>query len=86
MVNDGLIVGTIIKQNNTAEDKTDTAEMTERGKYDPSQSGPHGVNGAHVDTMLFGETEGDTSDINIAYKLQDNEADGPNYPQKWEGR
>ena len=44
-----------------------------------------GAGGIHVGTMSFGKMEGDASDKNIAYMLQDDEADGPYYRQKWEG-
>jgi ribulose-bisphosphate carboxylase large chain len=44
-----------------------------------------GASGIHVGTMSFGKMEGDASDKNIAYMLQDDEADGPYYRQKWEG-
>ncbi|CAE8715146.1 unnamed protein product [Polarella glacialis] len=35
--------------------------------------------------MSFGKMEGDASDKNIAFMLQDDEADGPYYHQEWEG-
>merc|ERR1712151_624406 len=41
--------------------------------------------GIHVGTMSFGKMEGDASDKNIAFMLQEDEADGPYYPQPWEG-
>merc|ERR1712066_1106402 len=44
-----------------------------------------GASGIHVGTMSFGKMEGDASDKNIAFMLQDDEADGPYYHQTWEG-
>merc|ERR1719311_872405 len=44
-----------------------------------------GASGIHVGTMSFGKMEGDASDKNIAFMLQDDEADGPYYRQEWEG-
>merc|ERR1712178_519779 len=44
-----------------------------------------GASGIHVGTMSFGKMEGDASDKNIAFMLQDDEADGPYFHQKWEG-
>jgi len=44
-----------------------------------------GASGIHVGTMSFGKMEGDASDKNIAYMLQQDEADGPYYRQPWEG-
>jgi ribulose-bisphosphate carboxylase large chain len=44
-----------------------------------------GASGIHVGTMSFGKMEGDSSDKNIAFMLQDDEADGPYYHQEWEG-
>eukprot|EP00413_Alexandrium_margalefii_P050024 CAMPEP_0204610778 /NCGR_PEP_ID=MMETSP0661-20131031/61682_1 /ASSEMBLY_ACC=CAM_ASM_000606 /TAXON_ID=109239 /ORGANISM="Alexandrium margalefi, Strain AMGDE01CS-322" /LENGTH=647 /DNA_ID=CAMNT_0051622603 /DNA_START=89 /DNA_END=2032 /DNA_ORIENTATION=+ len=44
-----------------------------------------GASGIHVGTMSFGKMEGDASDKNIAFMLQDDEADGPYYRQPWEG-
>merc|ERR1719437_221731 len=44
-----------------------------------------GASGIHVGTMSFGKMEGDASDKNIAYMLQQDEADGPYYHQTWEG-
>merc|ERR1712003_569997 len=44
-----------------------------------------GSSGIHVGTMSFGKMEGDASDKNIAFMLQDDEADGPYYHQTWEG-
>merc|ERR1712127_423388 len=44
-----------------------------------------GASGVHVGTMSFGKMEGDSTDRNIAYMLQDDAADGPYYHQKWEG-
>ncbi len=59
-----------------------------RGKY-LSQFRPLGENstlrvdgdvaGGHVDTLTSGKIKDDTSDKNIAYTLQDNEADGAHY-------
>ncbi len=43
-----------------------------------------GASGIHVGTMSCGKAEGDTSDKNIAYTLQDNEADGPYYRQDFQ--
>merc|ERR1711953_1265084 len=36
-----------------------------------------GASGIHVGTMSFGKMEGDASDKNIAFMLQDDIADGP---------
>merc|ERR1712178_219904 len=44
-----------------------------------------GASGIHVGTMSFGKMEGDASDKNIAFMLQEDEADGPYYHQTWEG-
>jgi ribulose-bisphosphate carboxylase large chain len=44
-----------------------------------------GASGIHTGTMSFGKMEGDASDKNIAFMLQQDEADGPYYHQKWEG-
>merc|ERR1712127_8458 len=44
-----------------------------------------GASGIHVGTMSFGKMEGDASDKNIAFMLQQDEADGPYYHQQWEG-
>merc|ERR1712224_498341 len=44
-----------------------------------------GASGVHVGTMSFGKMEGDSTDRNIAYMLQDDAADGPYFHQKWEG-
>ncbi|CAE7724103.1 rbcL [Symbiodinium sp. CCMP2592] len=44
-----------------------------------------GASGIHTGTMSFGKMEGDASDKNIAFMLQDDEADGPYYRQEWEG-
>merc|ERR1712066_10329 len=44
-----------------------------------------GSSGIHVGTMSFGKMEGDASDKNIAFMLQEDEADGPYYRQPWEG-
>merc|ERR1712232_1136963 len=44
-----------------------------------------GASGIHVGTMSFGKMEGDASDKNIAFMLQQDEADGPYYRQPWEG-
>merc|ERR1712216_221590 len=44
-----------------------------------------GASGIHVGTMSFGKMEGDASDKNIAFMLQDDIADGPYYTQEWEG-
>merc|ERR1712241_1451355 len=44
-----------------------------------------GASGIHVGTMSFGKMEGDASDKNIAFMLQQDEADGPYYHQEWEG-
>merc|ERR1711903_380251 len=44
-----------------------------------------GASGIHVGTMSFGKMEGDASDKNIAFMLQDDEADGPYYRQEWSG-
>merc|ERR1712038_486326 len=44
-----------------------------------------GASGIHVGTMSFGKMEGDASDKNISFMLQEDEADGPYYHQQWEG-
>merc|ERR1712076_277489 len=44
-----------------------------------------GASGIHVGTMSFGKMEGNASDKNIAFMLQDDEADGPYYHQEWQG-
>jgi ribulose-bisphosphate carboxylase large chain len=44
-----------------------------------------GASGIHTGTMSFGKMEGDASDKNIAFMLQQDEADGPYYHQEWEG-
>merc|ERR1711988_1713316 len=44
-----------------------------------------GASGVHVGTMSFGKMEGDSTDRNIAYMLQDDAADGPYYHQEWQG-
>merc|ERR1712078_709374 len=44
-----------------------------------------GASGIHVGTMSFGKMEGDASDKNIAFMLQDDAADGPYYHQEWQG-
>ncbi|CAE7257502.1 rbcL [Symbiodinium natans] len=44
-----------------------------------------GASGIHTGTMSFGKMEGDASDKNIAFMLQDDAADGPYYHQPWEG-
>merc|ERR1711979_108114 len=44
-----------------------------------------GASGIHVGTMSFGKMEGDASDKNIAFMLQDDSAPGPYYNQEWEG-
>ena len=40
----------------------------------------------HVGTMSFGKMEGDDSDKNFAFMLQQDETDGPYYYQYWNGR
>jgi len=44
-----------------------------------------GASGIHTGTMSFGKMEGDASDKNIGFMLQDDVADGPYYRQEWEG-
>merc|ERR1711972_405512 len=44
-----------------------------------------GASGIHTGTMSFGKMEGDASDKNIAFMLQQDEADCPYYRQPWEG-
>ena len=44
-----------------------------------------GARGIHVGTMSFGKKEDDASDKNIAFMLQEDEADGPYYHQEWQG-
>merc|ERR1712217_429134 len=44
-----------------------------------------GASGIHTGTMSFGKMEGDASDKNIGYMLQQDVADGPYYRQDWQG-
>merc|ERR1712151_1402118 len=44
-----------------------------------------GASGIHTGTMSFGKMEGDASDKNIGFMLQDDVADGPYYRQDWQG-
>jgi hypothetical protein len=39
----------------------------------------------HVRTISFIEMEGEASDKNIAFMLQEDKADGPYYHQEWQG-
>merc|ERR1712137_870758 len=43
------------------------------------------ASGIHTGTMSFGKMEGDASDKNIGFMLQDDVADGPYYRQEGEG-
>lgn len=44
-----------------------------------------GASGIHVGTMGYGKMEGDQSDRLIAYMIEQDEAQGPVYFQKWDG-
>jgi len=44
-----------------------------------------GASGIHTGTMGFGKMEGDPADKIMAYMLEQEEAQGPYYPQKWYG-
>lgn len=44
-----------------------------------------GASGIHTGTMSFGKMEGEKSDKQIAYMIEQNSADGPMYHQEWEG-
>merc|ERR1712038_897225 len=65
-----------------------TSPQTQRGYtafVHTKLSRVQGASGIHVGTMSFGKMEGDASDKNIAFMLQDDEADGPYYHQEWQG-
>merc|ERR1712182_164957 len=65
-----------------------TSPQTQRGYtafVHTKMSRIQGASGIHVGTMSFGKMEGDSSDKNIAFMLQDDEADGPYYHQEWQG-
>merc|ERR1719386_339832 len=65
-----------------------TSPQTQRGYtafVHTKMSRIQGASGIHVGTMSFGKMEGDSSDKNIAFMLQDDEADGPYYHQDWQG-
>merc|ERR1712178_449840 len=65
-----------------------TSPQTQRGYtafVHTKVSRVQGASGIHVGTMSFGKMEGDSSDKNIAFMLQDDEAPGPYYHQEWEG-
>merc|ERR1719460_841510 len=60
-----------------------TSPQTQRGYtafVHTKMSRIQGASGIHV-----GKMEGDSSDKNIAFMLQDDEADGPYYHQEWQG-
>ena len=44
-----------------------------------------GASGIHTGTMSFGKMEGEKSDKQIAYMIEQDSADGPMYHQEWEG-
>ena len=44
-----------------------------------------GASGIHTGTMGFGKMEGDPADKIMAFMLEQDEAMGPYYPQKWHG-
>ncbi len=44
-----------------------------------------GSSGIHTGTMSFGKMEGEKSDKQIAYMIEQDSADGPVYHQEWEG-
>merc|ERR1712159_288473 len=65
-----------------------TSPQTQRGYtafVHTKMSRIQGASLIHVGTMSFGKMEGDSSDKNIAFMLQDDEADGPYYHQEWQG-
>merc|ERR1719463_252297 len=65
-----------------------TSPQTQRGYtafVHTKLSRVQGASGIHTGTMSFGKMEGDASDKNIGYMLQDDAADGPYYRQEWEG-
>merc|ERR1712139_283205 len=65
-----------------------TSPQTQRGYtafVHTKMSRIQGASGIHVGTMSFGKMEGDSSDKNIAFMLQQDEADGPYYHQEWQG-
>merc|ERR1711977_589944 len=65
-----------------------TSPQTQRGYtafVHTKMSRIQGASGIHVGTMSFGKMEGDSSDKNIAFMLQDDDADGPYFHQEWQG-
>lgn len=44
-----------------------------------------GASGIHTGTMSFGKMEGEKSDKQIAYMIEQDSAQGPAYKQEWEG-
>lgn len=44
-----------------------------------------GASGIHTGTMGFGKMEGEPRDINMAYMIERDSADGPFYHQEWHG-
>jgi ribulose-bisphosphate carboxylase large chain len=44
-----------------------------------------GASGIHTGTMSFGKMEGEAGDIDMAYMIQRDSADGPYYHQEWDG-
>jgi len=44
-----------------------------------------GASGIHTGTMSFGKMEGEAGDIDMAYMIQRDSADGPYYHQEWYG-
>merc|ERR1711959_746120 len=65
-----------------------TSPQTQRGYtafVHTKMSRIQGASGIHVGTVSFGKMKGDSSDKNIAFMLQDDEADGPYYHQEWQG-
>eukprot|EP00438_Fugacium_kawagutii_P013509 Skav208902 [mRNA] locus=scaffold270:550072:550512:- [translate_table: standard] len=60
-----------------------TSPQTQRGCTALVHTKISQVIDASLGTKSFGKMEGDASDKNIAYMLQDDEADGPYYPPEW---
>ena len=44
-----------------------------------------GASGIHTGTMSYGKMEGEKSDIDMAYMIMKDSADGPFYHQEWDG-
>ncbi|SCZ61718.1 ribulose-bisphosphate carboxylase [Thiohalomonas denitrificans] len=65
-----------------------TSPQTQRG-YNAlvhmKMSRMQGASGIHTGTMGFGKMEGDPTDKLLAYMLENEEAEGLYYPQKWYG-